>query len=223
MARESPWSAPGMVAGFAQSPPNDVLIDFAARLGPATARRAVDIGCGAGRNAVPLARGGWDVFGIDDSLPMLRAAADRARAEPLPGCVRLAAARMDALPVGSASADLVIAHGIWNLARSSGEFRRGVGEAARIARPGAALFLFTFSRNTLPPSAEPLAGEDFVFTQFSGEPQCFLSAAELTTEMAAAGFAPDPAVPLRELNRTTGLLGPGTAPVIFEAAFLRQP
>jgi 2-polyprenyl-3-methyl-5-hydroxy-6-metoxy-1,4-benzoquinol methylase len=42
-------------------------------------RRVLDLGCGAGRNAIPLARLGWDVVGIDTSIPMLRAATQRAR------------------------------------------------------------------------------------------------------------------------------------------------
>jgi len=32
-------------------------------------RRVLDLGCGAGRNAIPLARLGWDVLGIDLSIP----------------------------------------------------------------------------------------------------------------------------------------------------------
>ena len=74
----SQWSAPGTVAGFAQSAPNAVLMAFAEeerrRSGSA---RVLDLGCGAGRNAVPLARLGWKVVGTDLSWPMLRAAAAR--------------------------------------------------------------------------------------------------------------------------------------------------
>ena len=64
-----------------------------------------------------------------------------------------------------------VAHGIWNLATSSAQFRLAVREAARAA--GAALFVFTFSRSTLAPDAHPLPGEPFVFTGFSRRPQCF--------------------------------------------------
>jgi SAM-dependent methyltransferase len=138
-------------------------------------RRAIDIGCGAGRNSVPLADLGWKVLGIDLSRPMLEAAQARARTAPARGSLTLALAPMHALPVPDAACDLIVAHGIWNLARSSTEFRAAVREAARAASNEAALFVFTFSRHTLPASAEPVRDETFVFTQFSGQPQCFLT------------------------------------------------
>ena len=92
---------------------------------------------------------------------------------------------MDQLPMASESFDFIVAHGNWNLARSSSEFRAAIREAARVARPGCALFVFTFSRHTLPPEALPIANESFVFTQFSGQPQCFLTEEQLVTELAA--------------------------------------
>src|SRR5687767_14665412 len=165
----SPWSTPSTVAGFVQSPPNEALLQAAAEEWRATAR-LLDIGCGAGRNAVPLARAGWDVYGVDLSLPMVTTARSRLATGQLTDRARVLLAPMDRLPFASASFDFIVAHGIWNLARSGDEFRRAVAEAARVARPGSALFLFTFSRHTLPAAAEPLPGESFVFTQFSGQP-----------------------------------------------------
>jgi len=216
----SPWSSPGTVEGFAQSPANATLIRFA----EAELRRgggcALDIGCGAARNALPLAQMGWSVLGVDLSRPMIEAAAERVEREGVSDRVELALGPMDAIPAGSHSIDLIVAHGIWNLARSGTEFRQAVREAARVARPAAALFVFTFSRRTLAETAEPIPGETFVYTQFSGQPQVFLTAEQLVVELGAAGFVPDPAVPLTEHNvpppgsiRTTG------GPVIYEAAF----
>ena len=128
---------------------------------------------------------------------------------------------MDALPLGDASVDLVVAHGIWNLARSGAELRRAISEAARVARPGAGLFVFTFSRATLPQDAQPVAGESFVFTQFAGEPQCFLTEAELNAELLRAGFEKDPPGPLTEYNRPASGLTLTRGPVILEGTFRR--
>ena len=140
---------------------------------------------------------------------------------------------MDALPVRDRSINLIVAHGIWNLARSGAEFRQAVAEAARIAAKGAALFVFTFSRHTIQSDAAPVAGETFVFTQFSGARQVFLTCDQLLDELRAAGFGPDPELPLRELNlppalsgsRAGAVEGPpgqvriGGTPVIYQAAF----
>jgi SAM-dependent methyltransferase len=221
---ESPWRSPETIAGFARSSPNAVLMQFAeGELARCGGGRALDLGCGAGRNAVPLARMGWEVVGIDSSRPMLDAAAKRAHDEGLDDRIEWVLAPMDALPAGDASFDLVVAHGIWNLASSGVEFRRALGEAARVAKPGAGRFVFTFSRNTFPPQTDPVRGESFVFTQFSGQPQCFLSADQLVSELGAAGFAPEPAVPLTEYNRPApGTLRSGSPPVIYEAAFRRE-
>jgi SAM-dependent methyltransferase len=214
----SPWSDARTVEGFVQSPPNLSLMDVAAKaLRPAG--RLLDIGCGAGRNALPLARSGWHVLGTDLSAAMLTAAASRVTAAALSHQVGLVLGPMESLPFASRTFDFVVAHGIWNLAHSGQQFREAVKEAARVARPGAPLFVFTFSRHTLADSAEPIAGESFVYTQFSGQPQCFLTAEQLVAEMAAAGFAPEPSFPLRELNRPQGGIRTGGAPVIYEGVF----
>jgi len=223
-SRDSVWSAPQMVAGFAQSAANQTLVTFASRERACGGAVAVDIGCGAGRNLVPLARQGWTILGVDLSEPMVDRAATRIREEALSQRAAVVLAPMDNLPLVSATADLVVAHGIWNLARSAAEFRRSVREAARVARDGAALFVFTFSRHTISAGETPVAGESFVFTGFSGEPQCFLTDAQLLEEMARAGFAPDPAVPLTEHNVSSAqTLIRQRTPVIYEAAFRRLP
>jgi SAM-dependent methyltransferase len=216
----SSWSHPTTVAGFAQSPPNEALMQYAVDERNAGARRLLDIGCGAGRNAVPLARLGWNVMGVDLSLPMIAAAAARVRDEHLERHLQLCLGTMHELPFAARSFDFIVANGIWNLARSRSEFRHALAEAARVARPRSALFVFTFSRNTLPPDAHPILNESFVFTQFSGQPQCFLTAEQLITELAAVGFGPDSTRPLRELNLPqTGRLYSSGAPVIYEGAF----
>lgn len=210
----TPWCSPEVVARFSTSPPNAELMAFAAdELRRGKGARLLDIGCGAGSNAVPLARMGWDVLGLDLSEPMLEAASRRAEEEKLTATLRFAQAPMEQLPIEDRSFDFIVAHGIWNLARSATEFRQAVREAARAARPAAALFVFTFSRNTLPPETQPVDGEPFVFTEFSGAPQCFLTEAQLIEELAAAGFAQEPGIPIKEYPRE------GNRPTIYEGIF----
>jgi SAM-dependent methyltransferase len=222
--RGSQWDSPEVVEGFATSPPNQVLLRLATRSFSGSGhQRLLDIGCGAGRNAVPLVGVGWHVLGSDLSEPMLLAAAARASALASPGWLRLVRAAMDHLPVATGSIDFVVAHGIWNLAGSGATFRRAVAEASRVARPGAVLFVFTFSRHTLGPEVRPVPGEQFVFTEFSGQPQCFLTEAQLVAELAAAGFDTAPGLPIVEYNRPrAGELRHQTGPVIYEGTFRRR-
>ena len=207
--------------GFSQSPPNRTLLTFAAaELARCRDGRAIDIGCGAARNAIHLARQGWHVLGTDLSHPMLEAARLRADAELHGERLHFALASMHALPTPDSAFDLLVAHGIWNLARSTMEFRAAVGEAARIAVAGAALFVFTFSRHTLPPGATPVPGEALVFTQFSGHPQCFVTREQLLEELGRVGFVLDDTLAFSEHNLpVAGTFHPVGTPVIFEAAF----
>ena len=184
--------------------------------------RLLDIGCGAGRNAVPLALAGWRVTGSDLSAAMLTAAAGRLTAEPLAGQVDLVLAPMTPLPFASNAFDFVVAHGVWNLARSDREFTEAVREAGRVARRGALLFVFTFSRNTLADSAAPVAGESLVFTQFSGQRQCFVTEDRLQRILAEAGFMPEPTHRLRELNRSPEGLRTANTPVVYDGVFRRS-
>lgn len=221
----STWSDPRTVAGFSGASPNEALMRYADALATeAPGRRALDLGCGAGRNAVPLAARGWTVLGLDLSWPMLTAGAERARAEGLSASLSWALSPMESIPARDDSFDLVVAHGIWNLAPSTRVFRRALVEAARVARPGAALFVFTFSRNTISAEAAGEPGEQFVFTQFSGQPQCFLTQDELRDELGNVGFTPDPSCPPTEYNRPPdGGRRLGGPPVIWEWAFRRVP
>jgi ubiquinone/menaquinone biosynthesis C-methylase UbiE len=153
---------------------------------------------------------------------MLLAATSRVAPSGEGGRVRLVLASMDTLPIATRSVDFVVAHGIWNLAPSGATFRRAVAEAARVARPGAALFVFTFSRHTLATDAEPVQGERFVFAQFSGQPQCFVTEDELVAELQTVGFALEPGTSIREYNRPQpGALIRGSVPAIHEGLFRR--
>ena len=221
------WQAPELVESFRVNSPNDVLMRFARELKENHASneplRALDIGGGAGRNAVPLARLGYSVTCIDLSAPMLRAAQRKRQEETPRNEMQLALSPMAPLPFRDGEFDLIIAHGIWNLAMSDVEFRSAVAEAARVAKPGASLFLFTFSRHTIPDNAPSFLGEDFIFTQFGGEPQCFLREEEIIRELQSVGFQRNSAEPLTEYNCPPPPYDKvQRPPVIYEGVFVRE-
>jgi ubiquinone/menaquinone biosynthesis C-methylase UbiE len=225
MTHVSPrWEDPRTVAGFVSGAPNQQLLAYATQfLDPSRVAQCLDLGCGAARNALPLAAMGFRVTGTDLSQPMLDAARERALREGPALAAEFIHAPMAPLPFADASFDLIVAHGIWNLARSGTEFRAGVAEAARVARPGAGLFVFTFSRHTLADDAQPDAGESFVFSSWNGEPQCFLSEEQLIDELARAGFTRDADGPLTEYNRPApGAVRMGGPPVIYEGTWRKQ-
>ena len=218
------WEDPRTVAGFVSGAPNQQLLAFAEQfVDAARTPRCLDLGCGAARNSLPLAAMGFHVTGTDLSMPMIDAARSRAAREGAALSVEFLHAPMAPLPFESHSFDLIVAHGIWNLAKSDEEFRFAVREAARVARPGAGLFVFTFSRHTLADDAVADSGETFIYSSWNGEPQCFLSESELVLELAQAGFDRDADAPITEYNRSaSGALRVGGPPVIYVATFVRS-
>jgi 2-polyprenyl-3-methyl-5-hydroxy-6-metoxy-1,4-benzoquinol methylase len=78
-----------------------------------TSRTAVlDLGCGAGRNAVPMATLGCNVLGTDIEWPMLETAARRAQSHGVASRTQWALASMDRLPAATRAFDVIVAHGI---------------------------------------------------------------------------------------------------------------
>jgi SAM-dependent methyltransferase len=106
----------------------------AEQLGLAPGARLLDLCCGQGRHAVPLARLGLRVTGLDLSRPLLARAAAAADGGPPVGLV---AADMRRLPFADGSFDAVL-----NLFHSFGyledeaEDERVLAEVARVLAPG---------------------------------------------------------------------------------------
>jgi SAM-dependent methyltransferase len=140
-------------AGWATSRPDLALVKLvegegegAARGGP---RRALDLGCGTGRNAIYLARHGWEVTGVELVGHLLDAARrNAATAGATVRWVKGDVTRLDELGIGGGYALLVDAgcyHAIPPGRRDA--YAAGV---TRVAAPGAVLLMVGFAGRRVP-------------------------------------------------------------------------
>lgn len=142
------------------SEPDETLVELAARLAPG---RALDLGCGPGRDAIWLARQGWRVTGVDASAVGLAMAEERARAAG----VSLELVQADVLTYvpPPASVDLVV---VANLHVAPGEREGFFARVAASLAPGGHLYvvghhLDSFGRAG-PPFPERLYTEELLTT-----------------------------------------------------------
>jgi ubiquinone/menaquinone biosynthesis C-methylase UbiE len=106
----------------------------------------LDVACGFGRHAVPLARAGYRVTGVDRSTALLAEARKRAEGDVGP---KLVQADYRELPFADASFDAAL-----NLYTSLGylgdaEDTKVLSEVARVLRPGGKLVIETLHRDLL--------------------------------------------------------------------------
>jgi 2-polyprenyl-6-hydroxyphenyl methylase/3-demethylubiquinone-9 3-methyltransferase len=102
----------------------------------------LDVGCGAGFLANPLARLGWEVTGLDASAESLAVAA---RHDPT-GTVRWVEGDALALPFEDGSFDVACA---MDFLEHVDDPAAVIREAARVVRPGGLFFFHTFNRTFL--------------------------------------------------------------------------
>ncbi len=128
--------------------PTQELVATVAALGLPAGSAALDIGCGAGREAVFLASCGFRTTGVDLSPTALSIAADRANR---------AGVRVDwrtgnalALPVPDASIDLATDRGCFHHIDDA-DRPQFVREVARVLKPGGRFLLRGCRRSDMPP------------------------------------------------------------------------
>jgi len=120
---------------FRQREPTWAVIRFAKLLKERGLRRVLDLGCGAGRHLVFLAKEGFEVFGLDSSPVALELSRERLAEEGLTARVELVQADMTRIPYPDGFFDGVIAiaaiyHGTLD------QIRQAVREIHRVLKPG---------------------------------------------------------------------------------------
>ncbi|MBL9139516.1 MAG: class I SAM-dependent methyltransferase [Verrucomicrobiales bacterium] len=137
------YESPEMAAGYAAARPpihREILAKarpHLERLGLAVpARRALDVGCGAGLSTRALGSLAQECLGIDPSPAMVRCATSVVPEG------RFQVGRAESLPLAAASIDLITAAGSLNYA----DLDRFFPEAVRALAPGGALVVYDFGQ-----------------------------------------------------------------------------
>jgi 2-polyprenyl-6-hydroxyphenyl methylase / 3-demethylubiquinone-9 3-methyltransferase len=102
-------------------------------LGAEAGARALDIGCGAGVVAIPLARRGYEVRCIDSSPQMVELARAEAGLADVSDSVTVTTGDAHSLDLADDSCDLVVALGVVPFLHSP---QRAVEEMTRVLKPG---------------------------------------------------------------------------------------
>jgi 2-polyprenyl-6-hydroxyphenyl methylase/3-demethylubiquinone-9 3-methyltransferase len=119
-----------------------VTLAMRARLGrPTEALDVVDVGCGAGAQAMMWAQAGHRAQGIDISAPLIDLARERAEAAGL--AARFQVGHAGRLPLPDRSVDIVL---VSELLEHLEQWQPCVDEAMRIVRPGGVLYMSTTNR-----------------------------------------------------------------------------
>lgn len=147
---------------FASREPSWGVRRFAAFLRGRGAKRVLDIGCGAGRNLIFLAREGFEVHGLDSSKEALRICRERLAAEGLRAA--LVEADMGAIPYPDGFFDAAIA--IAALYHNTLEgIRRAIAEIHRVLREGGyALLEFKSKRSFRYGEGREIEPDTFIHT-----------------------------------------------------------
>ena len=188
------WESPENVERFAAREPDVRLAELISAFADPRAVRVLDLGCAGGRNAVFLARHGFDVCAVDASQAMV--AETRRRLAALLGEAeaerRVRVGRMDDLGWAPAeSFDLVVALGIYHCAQSRAEWDRSLSETARVLAPGGRLLVSVFTPETdlTGRGIKPVPGEPHVYEGFESGRSFLVDAPTLDAELARLGLA----------------------------------
>lgn len=188
------WERPETVARFADRDPDVRLGRLLGEFATPASTTVLDLGCAGGRNAVLLARRGFDFHARDNSSAMIRETRSRV-AEilgPEEAARRVRTGAMDDLAdFQDGSVDLVVALGVFHNAGSRREWSRALRETARALKQGGLLLVANHTDETDldGTGSVPAGDEPDVYLRRSGR-SYLLSATRLDEEMGRHGLLP---------------------------------
>ncbi|MBU1149288.1 methyltransferase domain-containing protein, partial [Patescibacteria group bacterium] len=152
-------------AGY-QREVNPLFADFLEKHKKEIGPEVLDVGCGAGRNLLPMAREGYKVTGLDIVSGALKETARKLELEGLKA--ELAQGNTHDLPFTEGQFDTVVSHQVFQFNDWAGA-EKCMAEAARVLKPGGLFFLRVRSEaRGLPEECEILEDRGITFKMKKG-------------------------------------------------------
>ena len=142
--RAHPWELAWREGRWEEaSPPLAEVVEFVSELKLDNARTILDLGCGAGRHAVHLAKEGFHVVGLDVSETALKTLDSRLKAGSISNAV-LVKHEMAELPFVEGYFDGVVSTNVLHHGKLA-EIKKTVDELHRVMKTGALAFVIALS------------------------------------------------------------------------------
>lgn len=150
--------------------------------------KALDIGCGAGRNIELLCHLGFDSYGLDISRGMLDITRLRVSAQSHPGRFNLLQGEMSSLSFCDNSFDVIISNGVFHNAISLLEMRLSLSEACRVLKTNGLLLLSMFNADFIDTDSVSNTNSEGVFTTADNLRMVLLRSTDIMSLLGDKGF-----------------------------------
>jgi ubiquinone/menaquinone biosynthesis C-methylase UbiE len=142
--RAHPWELAWREERWAEiSPPLPAVVDFAEDLKREGAKRVLDLGCGAGRHSILLAKAGFQVVALDISETALKTLEARLKTASIDNAT-LVRHEMGELPFTDDYFDGVICTNVLHHGKFV-QIKQATGEVHRVMKKGASAFIVALS------------------------------------------------------------------------------
>jgi ubiquinone/menaquinone biosynthesis C-methylase UbiE len=142
--RAHPWELAWREERWAEiSPPLPAVVDFAEDLKREGAKRVLDLGCGAGRHSILLAKAGFQVVALDISETALKTLEARLKTASIDNAT-LVRHEMGELPFTDDYFDGVICTNVLHHGKLV-QIKQATGEVHRVMKKGASAFIVALS------------------------------------------------------------------------------
>lgn len=201
------WNSPAIVEEFAGYPAPQYWIDFLQSIPDPASLRAVDVGCGGGRNTQLLLDLGFQVYACDVHEGMVASTKKRVAGKlgENEADKRIIAASFLQLPYIHAEFDIAIASGVLHNTETIEEELQGIAELSRIVKPGGCVCVNVFYQGVIPEELKPAREDGRVFFTREGLYMTLLTKEELLTAFADNNLYPVGDVVTYESNVNTGV------------------